>query len=171
MDLLLADLKGRGARYSWTDYYNLLRFVQKQYDFVLVDLPEVVDEATAEVVKSARWVFIVCTPEILSLKMAKQRCAELEAFEIPPENVRIVLNRWLGKSLSIQDVEGILERPIFATLPNDDANIQDAILESRLVTSETPFGEGCRALARKAGGLPEPPAERSRFALLRKLGR
>jgi pilus assembly protein CpaE len=171
MHVLLADAKGRGARYSWIDYYNLLRFVHKKYDFVLVDMPEAVNDATAEVVKSAHWVFIVCTPEILSLKLAKQRCAELEAFEVPRNKVQIVLNRWVGKGLSIQDVEGILERQIFATLPNDYAHIQDAILESRLVTSETPFGEGCRTLARKAGGLPDPPPERSKFALLRKLAR
>ena len=171
MDLLLADPSRRSALPSWADYYHLLRFVQKQYDYVFIDLPEIVNEATAEVVRSARGVFIVCTPEVPSLKMAGHRCAELEACEIPRNNVHIVLNRREAGRLSIKDIEGILERRVFGTLPNDYANVSDAMLDSRLVSPGSDFAESCRTLARKLSGLPEVPQERPRFELLRKLGR
>jgi MinD-like ATPase involved in chromosome partitioning or flagellar assembly len=171
MHLLLADPSRRGALPSWADYYQLLRFVQTQYEYVLVDLPEVVNQATAEVVKSARGVFIVCTPEIPSLRMAGYRCAELEACAIPRDNVHIVLNRWESGRLSIPDIEGILERPVFGTLPNDYAKVKKAIIESRLVSPNSKFAEGCRTLAQKLSGLPGVPQERSQFELLRRLGR
>ena len=44
-----------------------------QREALLIDLPEVVNEAIAELVRSARSVFIVCTPEMASLKMARFR--------------------------------------------------------------------------------------------------
>jgi pilus assembly protein CpaE len=169
--LLLANPTRRGPLPTWADYYQLLRYVQKQYDFLIIDLPEIVNEATAEVVKSARGVFVVCTPEVPSLKMASQRYAELKECEIPADHVHIVLNRWERGKLSIQDIEGILERPVFATLPNDYAHVKDAILESRLVARESAFAESCLALARKLSGLPEAPQEQSKFALLKRLGR
>jgi pilus assembly protein CpaE len=168
---LLADPANRGPLPSWAGYYKLLRFLQGQYDFLFFDLPEVVNEATAEVVKSARAIFIVCTPEVPSLKLASQRYSELEACEVPSGNIHMILNRWERGHLSIQDVEKTLGRPVFGTLPNDYASVRASILESRLVSQDSGFAEACRTLARKLSGLPEAPPPRSGFGLLKKLGR
>jgi pilus assembly protein CpaE len=170
IDMLLADPTRRGPLPSWAGYYMLLRFLQGQYDYLFFDLPELVNEATAEVVKSARAIFIVCTPEVPSLKMASQRHAELTACEIPPENIHVVVNRWERGRFSILDMEKILDHPIFGTLPNDYAGVTESILESRLVSPDSPFTESCRTLARKLGGLPEGPRVRPGFGLLKKLG-
>jgi len=169
--LLPANPKRRNALPSWEEYYQLLHFVQKQYDYLLVDLPEVVNEATAEVVRSARSVFIVCTPEIASLKMARSRAEELEACEIPPDRIRIIVNRWEHDSPDAQKLEEMLERPVFGTLPNDYSHLKAAIMEARLASPDSPFAEACRTFARKLDGLPEAAPERFKLALLRKLGR
>jgi len=171
MQLLLADPAQRGSLPSWADYYHLLRFVEKQYDFVFADMPEIVNQASAELVRSARGVFVVCTPEVPSLKMASYRCAELEACEIPAQNLHIVLNRWESDRLSVSAVEGILGRSVFATVPNDYARVTQAIMDSHLVASDSDFAESCRQLARKVSGLPEAPQPRSKFDLLKRLGR
>lgn len=169
--LLPANPARRGPMPTWAQYYQLLRFVQKRYDYVFVDLPEVVNEATAEVVKSARSICIVCTPEVPSLKMAGQRCAELEAVKIPGDRIQIVVNRWERGGLSIGDVEDVLEREVFATLPNDYKQVKNAILGSRLVSPESRFAKSCIALAQKLSGLPEAPRAESKFTLLRELVR
>jgi len=169
--LLPANPARRGPLPTWAQYYQLLRFAQKPYDYVFVDLPEIVNEATAEVVKSARAICIVCTPEVPSLKMAGQRSAELEACQIPRDRIHIVINRWERGGLSIQDVEEILERPVFATLPNDYKQVKNAILESRLVSAESRFAKSCKTLAQKLSGLPEAPPAESKLSLLRELVR
>ena len=169
--LLPANRKRRSPLLSWAEYYQLLQFVQKQYDYVLVDLPEVVNEATAEVVRSSRSVFIVCTPEIASLKMARFRAEELEACEIPPDRIRIIVNRWEHDSPDPQQLEEMLERPVFGTLPNDYSHLKAAIMESRLASPDSPFAEACRTFARKLDGLPDAAPERFKLVLLRKLGR
>ncbi len=167
--LLPANPARRGPLPTWAEYYQLLRFARKPYDYVFVDLPEVVNEATAEVVKSARDICIVCTPEVPSLKMAAQRSAELEACQIPRDRIHLVINRWERGGLSIEDVEATLERPVFATLPNDYKQVKNAILESRLVSPDSRFARGCKVLAQKLSGLPESVQGESKFAFLREL--
>ena len=169
--VLLANPARRGPLPMWTDYYQLLFFLQKQYDYILVDLPEVINAATAEIVRTARGVLIVCEPELPSLKLAKQRCAELESCEISRDNIHIVVNRWEHTRITVEDVEKVVERPVFATVPNDYTHVKNAVLKSRLVSPNSPFAKGCAALARKLGGLPETRAERLKFALLQSLGR
>jgi MinD-like ATPase involved in chromosome partitioning or flagellar assembly len=169
--VLLAEPGRRDALPGWADYYQLLHFVQTRYDFVFADLPEVVNPASAEVVRCARGVFLVCTPEVPSLRMTIQRLAELEEYGVPAERVHIVLNRQERRGLPVQEIEAVLGHSIFAALPNDYAHIRDAIVESRLVASDSPFGEGCQALARKVSGLKEPSLMDSTFGLLTKLRR
>jgi Flp pilus assembly CpaE family ATPase len=145
--------------------------IQKQYDYIVVDLPEVINDGTAEIVRTARGVLVVCEPELPSLKLTKQRCAELESCEIARDNIHIVVNRWEHSKFTVNDVEGAIGRPVFATVPNDYLNVKNAVLKSRLVPANSPFAKGCAALARKLGGLPETRAERVKFALLQSLGR
>jgi len=169
--LLAANPMHRRRVPSWADYYQLLCHIQKQYDYVLIDLPEIVNEATAEVVRSARKIFIVCTPEIPSLKMAQFRANELESCDIPSERIHVLINRWEHEAAAARDLENELERPVFGVLPNDYANLQKGMLESRLASPESSFAESCQALARKISGLPKSVPERSKFISLRKLAR
>ena len=169
MHILLAEPNHRGPNPVWADYYQLLRFVQKQYDFVFVDLPELVNEASAEVVRCARGVFVVATPELPSLHMARQRCAELEVYDVPRDRIHILLNRRERASLPLADIEEAVGRPVFATLPNDYNHVRDAIVESRLVDSTSPLGESCLALARKLSGLPQSTRLDLTFGIMNKL--
>jgi pilus assembly protein CpaE len=169
--MVLANLARRGSLPSWAQYYQLLRFVRPHYDFVIADLPEVVNSATAELVKCAHGVFIVCTPEVPSLKLAAQRCLELEECEIPGDKIHILLNRWEHGQLKLPDIEKALGRPVFATLPNDYKGARQAILEERLIAPDSRFAKSCKTLAEKLGGLPEGSERESRYSLLRKLAR
>jgi pilus assembly protein CpaE len=169
--ILLAEPNGRGPLPRWADYYQLLHFVQSRYDFVCADLPEVVNHASAELVRCARGVFLVCTPEVPSLRMAIQRLAELREYGVSPDRIHIILNRQERRGLPIHEIEAVLGHSVFAALPNDYTHIRDAIVESRLVASDSPFGEGCQALARKLSGLKESSLMETTFGLLSKLRR
>lgn len=67
VDFLLTDTLVKEPIPSWAQYFQILRFAAPKYDMVLVDLPEIVNEATAEIVRSARAVYVVSTPELASL--------------------------------------------------------------------------------------------------------
>ncbi len=170
MDLLLANPTRRGRLPSWADYYQLVLFAQKQYDYILVDLPEVINQATAEFVRNARAVFIVCQPEIPSIKLAKFRRAELANCDIPSERVNILLNRWERGRMAMDTIEQLAGAPVFGTLPNDYKEIRNSMQEGRLAAPSSGFARACEAVAHTICGLPEVPRTSPKFALLRKLG-
>jgi MinD-like ATPase involved in chromosome partitioning or flagellar assembly len=170
LDLLLSDPSRRGRLPSWADYFQLLLFAQKQYDYIVVDLPEVINQATAEFVRNSRAVFIVCQPELPSVKMAKLRRAELESCEIPAENVKVLINRWERGRLTAENIEKVVEGPVFATLPNDYKEVRNSVLETRLASPGSSFSKACETLARNIAALPEAAHTRPKFTLLRKLG-
>jgi pilus assembly protein CpaE len=168
IDLLLADPSAKTSLSSWGDYYQLLSFVVTQYDAVIVDLPELVNPATAEVVRSAGYVFVVCTPEVPSLKLARHRCAELAAWGAPDRNVHILMNRWVAGGLTLDAIAKLIGREVFTTIPNDYASIQRAILSSSLAGPNSAFAKGCLRLARKAAGLEPASSDWFRLPFRRK---
>ena len=170
LDLLLANPNRRGRLPTWADYYQLLLFAQKQYDYIVVDLPEVINQATAEFVRHARAVFIVSQPEFPSLKLAKLRRAELESCEVLAERMNMLINRWEKGRFTKQDAEKVLEAPVFGTLPNDYKEIRNAMSENRLAAPSSAFAKACDALVQEISGLPFTPIARPKFTLLRKLG-
>jgi len=170
LDVLLANPTRRSRLPSWADYYQLLLFAQKQYDYILVDLPEVINQATAEFVRNARGVFIVCQPELPSVKLAKFRRAELESCEIPGDRINVLINRWERGRLTMESVEKVVEGPVFGTLPNDYKEIRNAVMESRLAAPSSSFNKACDAMARSVTSLPDVPRTSPKFTLLRKLG-
>jgi pilus assembly protein CpaE len=171
MDLLLANPARPGPLPAWSDYYQLLRFIQSRYGFVVVDMPELVNSATAEVVRSSRSVCIVCTADIPSLMMATQRRAEVAACDYPKENIHIILNRWEKGGLSIPDAEKILGQPILVALPNDYKGLKKALLKSRLISPGSAFAKSCTMLARKLTGLPDLQSWPFKVSFLRNFGK
>lgn len=167
--ILAADPAKPGRLPSWADYHHLLHFLENRYDHVLVDLPEVVNDATAEVARRAESVFVVCTPEILSLKMADIRCKDLINRGVSRERIRLLVTRFKRDEVSIGDIEKNLGWPVYATLANDYRAVRSSILESRLVSSESAFGKDCRSFARQLSGAAEAVQERGAMGRLSRL--
>ncbi len=126
-DFLLTDRVKKTPLPTWVQYHQLLRFAAGRYDAVFVDLPEVVNEATEEVVQLAQFTFVVCTPELTSLKLAEQRLQELKARAAPPERLRLILNRWHKSDMGPDQVASMLGHPVAAVFKNDYRSISKAI--------------------------------------------
>ena len=141
---------------TWINYLHLLEFVKSRYDLIVVDLPEVVNDATAEIVRRSKFVFTVCTPETASLNLAPRRCHELEARGVPPERVGIIVNRWHPHEITETAIEERLEHGVAAIFPNDYASVHKAAEEGRLVDSQTELGKTFLSFAKKIAGIPEP---------------
>jgi len=150
IDLLPADRSRPAMRAEWNTYYQLLRHTKSEYDRVLVDLPEVVNDATAEVVSRAAHVFIVCTPELLSLELARQRSEELRGYGVDEKRIWVLLNRSPKSGIPPGEVEEIVGHPVFAALPNDYQGLKRAVLEGELMPADTELGKAYVALARGA---------------------
>ena len=168
VDYLVTDTSIKEPVPGWSDYYQLLRFVLPRYDFVMVDLPEVVNSATAEVVRTAHAVYLVTTPELPSLSLARQRCQELARWGVEDGRLFAILNRWQKDGLSSLDVEKILQHPVAATIRNDYKMAQRVISEARVPEADNEFGFAYMDFACALAGEENPIKPKvQRFSLFR----
>ena len=147
IDLLLSNRKPLSPAPNWEHYFGLLELVRSRYDVVLVDLPEVVNPATRELIRRSRQVFNVCTPEVVFLKLAERRGQELSEAGLPDDRVQILLNRWHAAEVKPQEVEEFLHRPIMHVFPNDYKSVRAAMVEGRSLSLNTRLGKEIQEFA------------------------
>jgi Flp pilus assembly CpaE family ATPase len=147
VDFLLTNTAVKEPIPSWTHYFHLLRFAAPKYDLMMVDLPEVVNSATAEVVRRSRAVYVVSTPEFASLKLAQQRCRELENWGVGRSRIRALLNRGHKNDIGAKEAEQILECPVAATFPNDYKAIRKALADGAFLDARSDLRQAYVAFA------------------------
>jgi pilus assembly protein CpaE len=172
VDFMLTAREWHGYRPTWHDYHHLLSFVAERYDCVLFDLPEVVDDATSEVVWAAKKVYVMTTSEIASLELARQRLAELRLAGVPLDRIRILVNRHHASDPSSEQISELLGCAVEMTLPNDYRAVQVAIGGRTFVAAQTVLGRSYMRLASVVAGQHHSGVStRSFFGLFRTASR
>lgn len=154
---------------------SLFTSATRVYPYVLVDLPTALYSSCRDLLTSSDAVYLVSTPEVMSLHLAKRRVGELRELGLPTESIRLVLNRVGGKkSLKTEDVEELVGVPVSAAIENDYNAFTEAYMKGALVRPESPLGRQLGALARDIMGIEEEttekPAARSRWRSLLSFG-
>jgi len=151
-DFLLTNTATKAPIPSWTHYFQILRFAAPKYDLVMVDLPEVVNSASAETVRRARAVYVVSTPELASLKLSKQRCQELGDWGVDRGRIQALLNREHKNDIGPRDAERILDCPVAMTIPNDYKALRRATTDASFIDERSDLGAAYLAFARMLTG-------------------
>ncbi len=147
---------------------RLLTYVRTRYDAVLVDLPEVVNDATEAMVTECRRVHVICTPEKASVLLARRRIYELAARGAKAHQLALVLNRQASDNGAAEQIEQLLGRQAALVVPNDYPAAQQVVRSPGPIEELSRFGRAISSLARTIGGLPIP-LERSRTPWFRRL--
>lgn len=170
MDILAAPTMGISiAPETIEQISSLFTSATRAYPYVLVDLPTALYSSCRDLLISADAVYLVSTPEVMSLHLAKRRVGELRDLGLPLENIRLVLNRVGGKKgLRAEDVEEVVGVPVVATIENDYNAFTDAYMKGHLVKPDSKLGQQIDFLARQIMGLEEkePKKARSRWRSL-----
>jgi pilus assembly protein CpaE len=170
IDVLLSNRSRKPVLPLWSHYHQLLDFAVSRYDQILVDLPEVVNDATVEIVRRAKWVFVVCTPETPSLALAPQRCQELRNRGIPADKIRIIVNRWHRGESTASEVESLVRYPVSSVFGNDYATVSSSAKAHEFVNRDTKLGKSFAIFARMLSGVQGPPATATKLGFLKSLG-
>lgn len=132
---------------AWEQWYQLINFAKSRYDIILVDLPEVVNDASVEIVRRSRMVFTVATTEVLSLKLTQQRMAELNKWSIASERVALIVNRHHASDPAPTTLGTTLGCPVFKAIPNHYQTIRDSVMAGAPVPAESKLGKVYSELA------------------------
>lgn len=144
--------------FSPWDYLHLLGFARSRYDCVVIDLPEVVNDATEAVVKQAEEIYVVCTPELASLTLARRRIVELQTRGAEDDRVAVVLNRHSNRGLKLHEVEEVVGRKVALALPNDYPRVCKAGLKAGLLEGESKIARAFADFAHLVATHPDKPS-------------
>jgi len=105
---------------------RLLESAEKSYPTICVDLPGEMREYEIETLHRAKECFLVLTPDLGTLHMAKRKSEMLRELGLQAK-VSVIINRSDGRgSMPLHDVESILQLPVRFTVPAADKEITEA---------------------------------------------
>jgi pilus assembly protein CpaE len=108
---------------------HLIGFMQKLFDFVIIDAGQSANEISLKVLEMSDNILLI---SLLSLPCMSNTNKLLQSISdlgfLPEERIRIVINRYLTKSeISLHDAEESIHKKIFWTIPNDYSTTMSAI--------------------------------------------
>src|SRR5215472_7515864 len=147
LEVLHAGKLNPDFRVEPTQIRHLMEFMRRNYRALCFDLSGNLEKYSLEIMHESRRVFLVCTPEITSLHLAREKYLYLKQLDLG-ERVSVLLNRCQKRSLiTPQQIEQLLGLPVHLTFPNDYQGVQRALSEGRWVEPHTELGKQFAFLA------------------------
>jgi pilus assembly protein CpaE len=140
---------------------QILGYVKRCYSTVCVDLSGSMEPFTVDLLLDAKQIFLVCTQDILGLRLARAKAEVLRNMNLG-DRTSILLNRVEKRSVfSIQEIEKLVGFRVRFSFANDDRRIQDAVTEGTHVDPGSELGKQYEALARymNSSGNPQMPKQ------------
>jgi pilus assembly protein CpaE len=126
---------------------NLLHFVRRNYQVICADLSGNLERYSTELMYESKRIFLVCTPEIPSLHLAREKYQYLQSLDLG-DRVSILLNRCQKRPvISPAQIESLLGLPVQMTFPNDYQCVTKALADGRHIDVNSELGKQCSALA------------------------
>ena len=144
---------------------RVLTMARSQYEVICVDLASSLDEFTVALMKESRRIFLVTTPEVVALHMAKARLGRLKDLGLH-DRVSLLLNRKVRHDISDAEVAKLVGLPVSYSFSNDYAGVQGSILNAAPVSHETDLGQSILNLAQSMAPhleAPKAPSYKRKF--------
>ncbi len=147
MDVLHAGKLNPGFRIEATQIRRLIDFMRRNYKALCFDLSGNLEKYSLEIMHESKRIFLVCTPEIPSLHLAREKYAYLKSLDLE-DRVSVLVNRLTNRPvITPEQIEQILGLPVMMTFPNDYNGVHRALTAGRAIELNTELGRGFHRLA------------------------
>jgi pilus assembly protein CpaE len=147
LDVLHAGKLNPDFRIEPSQITHMMEFMRRNYRVLCFDLSGNLEKYSLEIMHESKKIFLVCTPEIPSLHLAREKYLYLKQLDLQ-DRVCIVLNRCQKRPLiSPEQVEQLLGVPVTLTFPNDYQGVHRALTFGRWVDPATELGKQFTLLA------------------------
>lgn len=147
MDVLHAGKLNPGFRIEPAQIRHLTDFMRRNYKAVCFDLSGNLEKYSLEIMHESKRIFLVCTPEIPSLHLAREKYSFLKSLDLE-DRVSVLLNRVSPRPvITPEQIEQILGLPVTMTFPNDYNGVHRALTAGRAIDPNTDLGRGFTRLA------------------------
>jgi Flp pilus assembly CpaE family ATPase len=143
---------------------HLLEYARRNYGAFCADLSGNLEKYSIELMHESKKIFLVCTPEITSLHLAREKMQYLDHLDLA-DRTAVLLNRQNRRAvIATSEVESLVGAPVHTTFPNDYSTVSRAIAEGAPVAKNSEFGKQCSALANAMLSKKiEPVSEKRKF--------
>lgn len=147
LDVLHAGKLNPDFRIEPTQIRHLMEFMRRNYSVLCFDLSGNLEKYSLEIMHESKKIFLVCTPEIPSLHLAREKYVYLKQLDLG-DRVAVLLNRSQKRPIiTPQQIEQLLGMPVYMSFPNDYQGVQRAVTEGRWVDFGSDLGKQFNALA------------------------
>lgn len=134
-----ADMDGLGA---------FVESAREAFDWILLDLPPALEPFSLLALSEADQAFLVATPELPSLHLARKVVTALHQLGFPDGRFRLVLNRVDRRGqANLGDVGKLFPCPVQARIPNDSLALQSALMRRSNSGNESELRKATASLA------------------------
>lgn len=161
LHVLPAGRPSPGARIQPQQIHRLLAFARRLYRVICVDLSGNLEKYSIELMHESKSIFLVLTPEIPPLHLARERLNFLRQLDLG-DRVNVLLNRYHRSSpISARQIEDVLGVPVYATFANSYQAVHRALVEGKPLEENSELG---RQIAATAQRILEPRSARKQPA-------
>ncbi len=148
-DVLHAGRVNPNIRIDPANIRGLIEFMRRNYRALCFDHSGNLERYSLEIMQESRKILIVCTPEIPSLHLAREKMHFLKELDLE-NRIGILLNRTTKKPLfNKEQVEDVLKAPVIATIGNDYHGINRAVANGTWIDWKSEMGIQCTELAQQ----------------------
>ena len=149
MDVLHAGRVNPSLRIEAAQVRALIDFMRRNYQALVFDLSGNLERYSLEIMQDCKRVLLVCTPEIPSLHLAREKMQYLRNFDLDGR-VSMILNRCQKKAVfTQQQVEELLGVPVLKTFPNDYHGVNEALTAGTCFAPTSEMGKSFAQFAQQ----------------------
>lgn len=155
--------------------HRVIELLMAAYENIVIDVPRDLSTCSSTAMGVADTVLVVCQLSVPSIRNAKRYYDALRTMGISEERIEIVVNRSDGRSgrVTLEDIDEIIQRPVFACIPNDYEFVARSIDFGRPIASldkNNPVRAAIRSMAQAIlSGRSADTAKKNRRGFLSRL--
>src|SRR5580658_4631208 len=133
--------------------HAVLEHARMNYDWIVIDLPVVFQRLSLMTISESDHAFLVSTPELPSLHLARKAVNLLDQLGFPKDRFQILMNRIDRRDeIAGSDIERLFNCSIDARIPNDYFSLHRAVTLGQPVDGHSELGKAVESLAGRLSG-------------------
>jgi pilus assembly protein CpaE len=142
--------------------HAVLEHARLNYDWIVIDLPVVFQRLSLMTISESDRAFLVSTPELPSLHLARKAVNLLDQLGFPKERFQIMVNRINRRDeIGGSDIEKLFNCPVNSRIPNDYFSLHRAVTLGQPVDGHCELGKAIESLAGRLSGHAAPERRKS----------
>lgn len=109
--------------------HHIIATLRDIYETVVIDVPRHINPGSFAALQQADMILVICQLLVPSIRNANRLVESLKKLGVPQERIEVVPNRGdsSGGRITVKDLEALIDKPVFASVPNDYQYVAQSI--------------------------------------------